>query len=131
MAYKQKNNPFKKRSDLRAAKKEEKNFPQESLTESEMMGFRSEMSVKDARKERRQLKKSIRKGTYEPTVRGGKVGTMNIVLKSTPGQDLSESRRQIRISKVAKKQRKKTQKHNKKQKGDMHNMADWLQNPKK
>ena len=56
---------------------------------------------------------------------------MNIVLKSTPGQDLSESRRQIRKSKVAKKARKETQKHNKKQKENQPNIADWLQNPKK
>ena len=37
MAYVQKNNPFKSRKDLRAAKKEAKNFPQESLTDSDLM----------------------------------------------------------------------------------------------
>jgi len=103
MAYIQNNNPFKKRSDLRAAKKEEKNFPQESLTDSDLMGAMSGSSLREARKDRRQLKRSIRKGTYKPTETESSFGT----IKNTPGQDLSESKRKIRIAKVGKKQRKK------------------------
>ena len=102
MAYIQKNNPFKSRKDLRAAKKEKKNFPQENLTDSDMMGFMTGPSVKSARKERRQLKKSIRKGTYKPTETESTFGT----IKSTPGQDLSEADRKVRIAKVNKKARK-------------------------
>ena len=103
MAYVQKNNPFKSRKDLRAAKKEEKKFPQTNLTDSDLMGAMSGPSVREARKERRQLKKSIRKGTYKPTETEGIFGT----IKSTPGQDLSEANRKIRIAKSGKKQRKK------------------------
>ena len=102
MAYIQKNNPFKSRKDLRAAKKEAKNYPQESLTDSDMIGFMTGPSVKSARKERRQLKKSIRKGTYKPTETTSSFG----VMKSTPGQDLSEANRKVRIAKVNKKARK-------------------------
>lgn len=103
MAYVQKNNPFKSRKDLRAAKKEAKNFPQENLTDSDLMNFMTGPSVKSARKERRQLKKSIRKGTYKPTETKSMFG----VMKSTPGQDLSEADRKVRIAKVNKKARKK------------------------
>jgi len=103
MGYVQNNNPFKSRKDLRAAKKEAKNFPQENLTDSDMMNFMTGPSVKSARKERRQLKKSIRKGTYKPTETKSTFG----VMKSTPGQDLSEADRKVRIAKVNKKARKK------------------------
>lgn len=102
MAYIQKNNPFKSRKDLRAAKKEAKNFPQESLTDSDMIGFMTGPSVREAKKERRQLKKSIRKGTYKPTETKSTFG----VMKSTPGQDLSEADRKVRIAKANKKARK-------------------------
>ena len=102
MAYIQKNNPFKSRKDLRAAKKEAKKFPQENLTDSDMMGFMTGPSVKSARKERRQLKKSIRKGTYKPTETTSTFG----VMKSTPGQDLSEADRKVRIAKANRKARK-------------------------
>jgi len=112
MAYIQKNNPFKSRKDLRAAKKEEKKFPQTNLTDSEMMGFMTGPSVKEARKERRQLKKSIRKGTYKPTETESSFGTM----KSTPGQDLSEANRKIRIAKSNKIARKSYKKASKKSK---------------
>jgi len=103
MAYIQKNNPFKSRKDLRAAKKEEKSFPQTSLSDSELIGSMSGPSVREARKERRQLKKSIRKGTYKPTETTSTFG----VIKSTPGMDLSESKRKIRIAKSKKKNRNK------------------------
>lgn len=102
MVYIQNNNPFKSRKDLRAAKKEAKNYPQESLTDSDLLGAMSGPSVREARKERRQLKKSIRKGTYKPTETKSSFGT----IKSTPGQDLSEAERKIRIAKVGKKERK-------------------------
>lgn len=103
MAYIQKNNPFKSRKDLRAAKKEAKKYPQENLTDSDLMGSIDGPSVKEARKERRQLKKSIRKGTYKPTETESVFGTM----KSTPGLDLSEANRKIRIAKVGKRERKR------------------------
>lgn len=102
MGYVQNNNPFKSRKDLRAAKKEAKKYPQESLTDSDLMGSMDGPSVKEARKKRRQLKKSIRKGTYKPTETESSFGTM----KSTPGQDLSEANRKIRIAKVGKRERK-------------------------
>tara|TARA_R110001632_G_C11161889_1_gene398606 strand:- start:117 stop:482 length:366 start_codon:yes stop_codon:yes gene_type:complete len=109
MAYVQKSNPFKSRKDLRAAKKEEKNFRQTSLSDSELMGSMSGPSVREARKERRQLKKSIRKGTYKPTETTSTFG----VMKSTPGMDLSESKRKIRIAKVGKRERKERTKEQK------------------
>ena len=59
MVYIQNNNPFKSRKDLRAAKKEAKNYPQESLTDSDLLGAMSGPSVREARKERRQLKKNL------------------------------------------------------------------------
>ena len=102
MAYVQKNNPFKSRKDLRAAKKEAKNMKKDNLTDSDLMGSMGGPSVREARKERRQLKKSIRKGTYKPTETESSFGTM----KSTPGQDLSEANRKIRIAKVGKRERK-------------------------
>jgi len=106
MAYIQKNNPFKKRSDLRAAKKEEKNFPQTSLTDKDLMGVMGGPSVREARKARRQLKKSIRKGTYKPAVKETKIGSMNIKVETSPGEALSESKRNIRIAKSKRKARK-------------------------
>jgi len=102
MAYIQSNNPFKSRKDLRAAKKEAKKYPQESLTDSDLLGAMSGPSVREARRERRQLKKSIRKGTYKPTETKSSFGT----IKSTPGKDLSEAERKIRIAKVGKRERK-------------------------
>ena len=114
MAYIQKNNPFKKRSDLRAAKKEEKNFPQTNLTDKDLMGAMSGPSVREARKARRQLKKSIRKGTYEPAVKETKIGSMNLRMETSPGEALSESRRNIRIAKSGKRARKEMIKDQKK-----------------
>jgi len=110
MAYIQKNNPFKSRKDLRAAKKEAKSMKKDNLTDSEMMGFMTGPSVKEAKKERRQLKKSIRKGTYKPTERTSSFG----VMKSTPGQDLSEADRKVRIAKSNKIARKSFKKASKK-----------------
>jgi len=103
MAYIQKNNPFKSRKDLRAAKKEVKIMKKDNLTDSDLMGAMSGPSVREARKERRQLKKSIRKGTYKPTETESTFG----VIKSTPAQDLAEANRKVRIAKVGKKERKK------------------------
>ena len=113
MAYIQKNNPFKKRSDLRAAKKEEKNFPQTSLTDKDLMGVMGGPSVREARKARRQLKKSIRKGTYKPTVKETKIGSMSLRTETSPGEALSESRRNIRIAKSKRKARKEMIKNQK------------------
>jgi len=106
MAYVQKNNPFKSRKDLRAAKKEEKSIKQDNFSDSELMGSTSGPSVKEARKERRQLKKSIRKGTYEPTTTEAKIGSYNVAMTSTAGEDLAESKRNIRLAKVGKRTRK-------------------------
>ena len=110
MAYIQKNNPFKSRKDLRAAKKEAKNTKKDNLTDSDLAGFMTGPSVRSARKERRQLKKSIRKGTYKPTETTSMFG----VMKSTPGQDLSEANRKVRIAKVNKRARKNFKKASKK-----------------
>jgi len=106
MAYVQKNNPFKSRKDLRAAKKEEKSIKQDNFSDSELMGSTSGPSVKEARRARRQLKKSIRKGTYEPTTTEAKIGSYNVAMTSTAGEDLAESKRNIRLAKVGKRTRK-------------------------
>ena len=106
MAYVQKNNPFKKRSDLRAAKKEEKLIKQDNFSDSELMSSLQGPSVREARKARRQLKKSIRKGTYKPAVKEGKIGSINFTMETSPGQALSESKRNIRLAKVGKRKKK-------------------------
>ena len=106
MAYIQKNNPFKSRKDLRAAKKEEKSIRQDNFSDSELMGAMSAPSVREARRTRRQLKKSIRKGTYEPATTEAEVGSYTVKRTRTAGEDLAESKRNIRLAKIGKRRRK-------------------------